>query len=322
MSHSNYTVSFIIPHKGRIDLLQKTVSSVFEMDFDCEQFEVLVVTQEPDLKESDVYVGPHDDNLSVLHRPKEDTISALRNFGVSQSDAPFIAFLDADVELSKNWLEAMMAELIKTNENRILVSAVQKDGLDAPPLERIRTVLSNASVDCDVQFLPGRNLFLRRESFDRIGGFPEHLVTCEDYFFTDKAHKLGRLFYSSTANYVHLGEDKRFGEMFKKEIWRAQSNLKSIKGRHIGLAEWPSFLLPFWLAFFFLLFVCLLLLSKVALAAGALLLFILPVAAYALRLYKKGRGSLSLQDVAAFYLVYFPARVIGTFVGLFKALKA
>ena len=100
------------------------------------------------------------------------------------------------------------------------------------------------SVDEPVKFLPGRNLFLKREVFTRIGGFPEHLVTCEDYWFTELASRQGPLWYTSETNYLHLGEDRNYADMFKKEIWRGQSNLISIRGRQIPPDEWPSFIVP------------------------------------------------------------------------------
>jgi GT2 family glycosyltransferase len=214
-----------------------------------------------------------------------------------------------------------MIEVLEQSDNRVIASAVQINGPDAPPLERIRTSLSNAATDQCVTFLPGRNLFLRRETFDRIGGFPEHLVTCEDYYFTDMASRVGKLYYTSDASYIHLGEDKAYSDMFSKEIWRGQSNLLSIKGRRIPLSEIPSFIVPIGLLFLLIMFIIFMLSGYPVIAAICAILFILPVSAYSIRLYRLCKDDVSFSNVLKFYLYYFPARAIGTIVGAFRTLN-
>ena len=190
----------------------------------------------------------------------------------------------------------------------------------APMLEKIRTTLSNPSTDATVAFLPGRNLLLRRDTFAKIGGFPEHLVTCEDYWFTGQAAKLGSLWYSSRASYVHLGEDREYLAMFRKEIWRGQSNIASLAGRSIGLSEWPSFLVPPGILMLIALVPVLALLGKPALAVICLTLALIPFLAYVTRLYFLGKSDLALGSIVAFYGLYFPARAYGSLLGVFRAL--
>ena len=238
-------VSFVIPHKGREELLERTVASIVAQDYDLSELEITIVTQNTTLA-SDFQREKELVSINIVFRPDNETISALRNTGVEHSSGHYLAFLDADVVLSANWVKAMLSEL-EDNTGRVLVSAVQRCENNAPPLEKIRTALSNATIDSEVQFLPGRNLLLKKETFAKVGGFPEHLVTCEDYYFTDRVHELGQLYYSSEADYVHLGEDKNYKELFNKEIWRGQSNLQSVKGRRIPLSELPSFLVPAWI---------------------------------------------------------------------------
>lgn len=311
-------VSFIIPHKGRFEMLSQTLESISKQACDLRQIEIIVVSQTPEIQQQDLL-----DNstvaLNVYIRPESDTISALRNYGVEQANGEYLAFLDADIWLSENWTEQMILEL-SSSSDRIISSAMQICNDNAPPLEKIRTSLSNAELDTDVAFLPGRNLFLRKHSFHEIGGFPEQLITCEDYFFTDKAAKLGKLFYTSSATYIHLGEDKAYKAMFDKEIWRGQSNLQSISGRNIPIREWPSFIVP--PAIVFMLAVCILLavIGQFSLALIALLLAVFPVCVYSLRLYKLSSGQIAFTHIFKFYVFYFPARAIGTVIGLFKSI--
>jgi glycosyltransferase involved in cell wall biosynthesis len=311
-------VSFIIPHKGRFEMLIQTIESISAQAWDLEQLEVLVVSQTVQIAEQ-VLCSEEKLTVKVFIRPESETISALRNYGFSQSNSPFLAFLDADIWLSANWVYQMHQHLCAHPE-RIIVSATQICDHNAPTLEKIRTSLSNAEIDTNVNFLPGRNLFMRRDAFSKIGGFPEHLITCEDYYFTDQAAKLGELYYTSSATYVHLGEDKAYKPMFDKEIWRGQSNLKSIAGRNIPLREWPSFLVPAGITITFLL-------ALIALLAGwyqgglfLLALSLMPIFLYSFRLYTLANSKIAFISIFKFYAVYFPARAIGTFAGLFNAI--
>lgn len=310
-------VAFIIPHMGREELLIQTLESILALDPTDHAVEVHVATKNETLNLPDHLAGL---DLHIHHRPVSETISHQRNFGARQSQAEYLAFLDADIALSKNWLVEMLTLLDKAPQ-RVLVSAKQICQPDAKPLEKIRTALSNGSIDCSVRFLPGRNLLLRRDSFEQVGGFPEHLVTCEDYFFTDQMFALGELYYSSNAEYEHLGEDKDYAEMYKKEIWRGQSNLQSIKGRKIPLEELPSFLVPIWILLF-----ALSSLASVAVLSlvGFLVSFVLmliPILLYSWRLYRLARPAVAFSDVLRFYFYYFPARIVGTFRGLFSKIS-
>jgi len=313
-------VSFIIPHKGRFEMLIATLESIARQDFEPYKMEVVVVSQTPEIQQAQL--STHDSlNLSVQVAEQSLTISALRNLGAKTAKGEYLAFLDADVALSDNWIHAMLSLLNQQGTQRAIASAVQISGDNPPPLELIRTHLSNAETDCNVAFLPGRNLFMRRTTFDQVGGFPEHLITCEDYYFTDQAAKLGELYYSSTASYVHLGEDKIFKDMFKKEIWRGQSNLQSLQGRTVPLREIPSLVVPIAIFGALLASLLCLLLAWHQLAAVMFGLALLPVVVYSLRLYGLARNEVSLWQIIKFYALYFPARAIGTIAGLFQSIQ-
>jgi len=311
-------ISFIIPHKGREQFLQKTLESISLQEIDLALIEVIIVTQNDRLSK-ETLAFKNTLTLSVYEKPLTDTISTLRNYGVEISKGDYLAFLDADIFLSRNWTQCML-DTLNEKASRVITSAVQINSPDAPPLERIRTALSNATTDDNVSFLPGRNLFLSRQTFSRIGGFPDHLITCEDYYFTDKANQIGDLYYTSGANYIHLGEDKDYINMYKKEIWRGQSNLLSIKGRSIPLNEIPSFIIPVAILLFFLIMVITLASGEYIFALISFILMLLPIALYATRLYILARKTVSFHDVARFYLYYFPARAIGTIGGAFKTI--
>lgn len=150
---------------------------------------------------------------------------------------------------------------------------------------------------------------------------PEDIVTCEDYYFTDKVHQIGAVYCTSKASFIHLGEDKSYFEMFRKEIWRGQSNLQSIRGRRIPLREIPSILTPLWQIFFLFAIIIFLLMGKRDFVLFFSVMFCLPIILYSIRLYKVGRNSISFSDSLWFYCVYLSARAIGTTIGVFKTIR-
>lgn len=313
-------VSFIIPHKGRHAMLVKTVASIAQQDYDIQRIEVIVVSQNTEINLQTFNDIAFKNLKIIVAHHNGDTISAMRNHGFTLAQGNYIAFIDADVELSANWLQVMFLTL--KQDNVVMSSAMQIAGSQPTALESIRVALSNVHIDCDLQFLPGRNLFLARQYVKIVGGFPEHLITCEDYYFTQKVAEHGRLRYVSGAEYVHIGEDKDFTTLWEKEIWRGQSNLQSLSGRKFTLSEVPSLLSPVGLAFCLLAAVVSGLIGQFAWLFFWFVCACLPILVYSLRL-KLGSGKkLSMVSIMQFYSVYFPARAVGTLTGLFKKLGA
>ncbi len=311
-------ISFIIPHKGRVDLLNLTVQSIIKQAKSNPHLniDIVIVTQNQSLS---LGVSSKDVDLQIIERPESDSISMLRNTGADNSKGYYLAFTDADIDLSSNWLECLI-EIIQTDPNTMLASACQSCSETSNSLEKIRTALSNLAVDTDVEFLPGSNLLLKKDTFIKAGKFPPQLRTCEDYFFTNKVNEIGRLVYTSKTSFIHLGEDKNYTELFKKETWRGQSNLQSIQGRSISLAEIPSFIVPLWV-FVFTIFSVISLASiwpTAALLASALAFG--PIAVYTIRLYLLTKKRIGILNIGVFYCVYFPARGYGTLLGLIKSI--
>lgn len=309
--------SFIIPHLGRENMLIDTLRSISLLELDQVIIEVIIVTKNKTLL-FDTTILSKKMRIIIEHVPMNVTISKQRNIGFQVSKGDLIAFLDADILLASNWLFALSQLLDNSTK---LVSAIQKESGQARPLEMLRTQLSNAYIDCNVEFLPGRNLLMTRDTFVKSGGFPEHLVTCEDYVFTQKVSTQGFLYYTSKSSYIHLGEDKEFIEMAKKEIWRGQSNLLSLRGRKISLSEYPSFIAPpiFTIGLITAIFCAACQFYSAAFFCALMSVFILGT--YTLRLRKISKSTLSLSNIMKFYSLYFPARTWGTLLGLMKPLR-
>jgi len=316
----NALISFVIPHKGREQYLRQTIESIISQEFDLSSIEVIVATQNDKLTDETLSYQK-DISLSVFPRPITESISSLRNYGAEKAGGEYLAFIDADISLSPNWINCMLDELQQENRGRVLISAIQKNSSHANSAEKIRTALNNINKDKNVDSLHGSNLFLKSETFKLAGGFPRDLQTCEDVYFTNKVGKLGLLYLSSKAAFIHLGEDKNYRDMFKKEIWRGLSNLQSFNGRKVPLRELPSIFIP---VIFMILLISGILLSILGLyipAAISIAAMFIPVLAYTIRLRKYSKNqNIKFIDLFTFYSVYFSARSIGSYKGLYKKL--
>ncbi len=312
-------VSFVIPHKGREAMLESTIESIIELDCDLSSIEVFVITQNQSpldcIKQFEDQI-----KIQVEKRDSAETVSTLRNTGASLSTATYLAFIDSDIQLDRSWITVMRSELSKSNET-LMVGAVQNVGDPQNVLDRIRSIMSSSNGNQTVDFLPGANLFLTRETFLSVGGFPENLRTCEDYYFSAAVARVGKVYCTKNTHFVHLGEDQNLSQLFNKEIWRGQSNLLSLKDRKVKISELPSLLVPIWLIVCFILFFFSALLLSPDLSVIFVGLILLPIVLYTLRLYRLCKGALGFTQVLKFYLVYFPARVIGTVGGLVKSIK-
>ena len=146
---SDKYISFIIPHYGREPLLLETLQSIANQDYDLGLIEVLVVTQNKSLS-TPVQKFSDQFNLSIHTQPLSCTISELRNYGSKKSKGNYLAFLDADVSISNNWIKCMLEELEKPGEGRLLVGARgQLTDHDRVAIRDFRDALVQLVAHCD-----------------------------------------------------------------------------------------------------------------------------------------------------------------------------
>jgi glycosyltransferase involved in cell wall biosynthesis len=299
-------------------MLKETIASILNLNYDQSQIEIIVVSQNDVLSANELVASNIDNQIKVLLADEKGTISKSRNIGAAKATGEYLTFLDADINLSANWLNVMFEE-IKKDDKRKIIASTQINSKQASTVEIIRTLMNSATADSYVDSLSGANLFMNAKDFWVAEGFPEELTTCEDIFFTSKVAENGILFCTGRTNHVHLGEDKSWTQMFHKEIWRGQSNIKSLFGRSIPFREYPSLLVPIWIFFFTLAASILLVLGEFGSTLYCFFIIALPIFLYSLRLNKMVKGKVKFAVIVKFYLIYFAARAIGTVIGVTKS---
>jgi glycosyltransferase involved in cell wall biosynthesis len=247
-------------------------------------------------------------------------VSRARNAGTQASAGDLLGFIDADCELSPDWLTRCVGHL--ANPKVLAVGTrMAPPAPGAPWVETTWFALAHGQPASDVErveWLASFNLLVRREAFEAVGGFDEALITCEDSDLGYKLSARGALVRDHVARTAHHGESKTLRQFFRREAWRARGNLPSLLKRKLVLGELPSLVLPpafalAWVVGAALLIAGLLSLGVLAWVGAALLAgaALLPVAA----LLRKGilptRPSLFARGWVLM-TVYLFARAVGT----------
>jgi GT2 family glycosyltransferase len=98
-----------------------------------------------------------------------------------------------------------------------------------------------------VDWLGAGNLFVRRDAFEKVGGFSETLVAAED---VDLCHRLreqgGKIVCDHGIRSVHHGEPKTVWHFLRKEYWRGSSGVRAWIAQGFPLRDAPSLVWPVW----------------------------------------------------------------------------
>jgi glycosyltransferase involved in cell wall biosynthesis len=173
-------VSVIIPTYNRAGCLREAVDSVLSQEFS--GFELIVV-DDGSTDETPQLLREYGDSIRVL-RQENRGVSAARNAGIASGRGELIAFLDSD----DIWLPGKLArqvDFFRQNPELLICQTEElwvKNGRRVNPGQRHRKrggmIFEPSLALCLVS--PSA-VMLRRELFDRVGFFAEHLPACEDY---------------------------------------------------------------------------------------------------------------------------------------------
>jgi cellulose synthase/poly-beta-1,6-N-acetylglucosamine synthase-like glycosyltransferase len=158
-------------------------------------------------------------------------------------------------------------------------------------------------------YLNGGDLAIRRDAFEAIGGFAEHLAVGEDTEICARLRAAGhRIWESQRLRVVHLGNPKSVGAFFRKQAWHGISVLDDPSLRGMNKATLMIYTFTGLCAAALVLLVAPSPLgagARALLATGAVLA--VPVAAVAYRAVETRR---IVNPVLAtlLYVVYFAAR--------------
>lgn len=180
-------VSVIIPCHNREDTVAEAVQSVLDQDWP--DLEVIAVDDHSADATVAILNGIHDPRLRVAENTGTPGVSVTRNHGVRLSDAPWVAFQDSD----DVWLPGKLAKQMARLEGSDCVAAycgmlVKADTNPQTPVQKRYPDPKIAPLDGDIlpslvrgSYLSTQMLVIRRDVFDRVGGFDEGLQALVDW---------------------------------------------------------------------------------------------------------------------------------------------
>lgn len=182
-------VSVVIPVRDAHESLQRTLRSLLKQD--PIYIEELIVVENGSAEIKTLPTLPFRSQLIHLARGSR---SRARNTGAQASRADWILFLDADVELPQNWLTEVAEHI--TTEVVSLQTAIIPVRHDWSMLQRIRKFralvnggykyLSLIKSNPQKIVLNSACFIVRRDIFNKMGGFDEELTRHEDLDFTQR----------------------------------------------------------------------------------------------------------------------------------------
>jgi glycosyltransferase involved in cell wall biosynthesis len=237
---SRLRASVIVPVRNGREHLSQLLPALEAQTLGRESFEVLI-GDDGSTDGSTRALSTNDGWLRVLNGPPTNSYAA-RNRAARASQAPVLAFCDADCRPEPDWLEQGLAALEDTD---IVAGRIR---FDVPSARTVWTLLDmDGSKDHEHEVEVGvaetANLFLRRELFDRVGAFEEEVPEYGDFDFIERCVERGaELQYSADPVVWHPTRDR--ARPFLRSVWiynRGYAARESREGRTpegIKLRSW------------------------------------------------------------------------------------
>jgi glycosyltransferase involved in cell wall biosynthesis len=176
-------IAVIIPTYNRAHLLPRAVGSVLSQTR--RDFELIIVDDgSTDSTPALQILKNLDSRLHYVRYPDNRGVSHARNFGVRQTSATWIAFLDSDDEWLPQKLEKQMAYATahpETALNQTKELWIRNGKRVNPPKTHEKPVGDLFAASLRRCMITPSSVMLKRQLFLDMGGFNELLTACEDY---------------------------------------------------------------------------------------------------------------------------------------------
>jgi cellulose synthase/poly-beta-1,6-N-acetylglucosamine synthase-like glycosyltransferase len=156
------------------------------------------------------------------------TAALARNRGAAAATGVFLCFIDADVRVPADYFDRLAAVLEETGADAVgcTVTVPRLEGWIAMTWDRLHAPRSDGWRG----WLAAANFSVRRDAFERVGGFAERLVTGEDAELCVRLTAAGvRIFEALRLQAEHLDNPASLGAFFRKEHWRGLGMLGTVR---------------------------------------------------------------------------------------------
>jgi glycosyltransferase involved in cell wall biosynthesis len=236
----------IVPTRDRPGYLETALESLVTQDLPANRYEILVVDDGPSPATSAVaerVARRARRRIGYVERQGVPGPNSARNTGIVASDAPFLVFIDDDVEAPAGWLRALL-EGRRRHEGygvfggpirlRLEGSRLPMCGREPPPL----TTLDRGLRDTETDAVWSANMAIDRRTFELAGHFDPGVPYGFEEDMWERRYRAagGRIMYLARAGLVHRRnrQDARLHRL-AREAYRRGLNLRAYS-EHGGFA--------------------------------------------------------------------------------------
>ena len=187
-------ISVIIPLYNKEHYIQKTLQSVLTQTY--QNWEAIIIDDGSTDNSANIVRATIDSRIKFFQQENRG-VSYTRNRAIDMATGDFIAFLDADDEWMKDYLEKMV-ELTLSYPNYFVFCSAQK----GRPIHTLPKGVSIINDHClyDYIYFTGC-MFVKKDVFDKVGGFKEGIQLGED---RDMWLRIGCFFPTVYLNEEHV----------------------------------------------------------------------------------------------------------------------
>lgn len=252
-------VTLVIPTRDRVDLLRKCVESLLAKT-DYPDFEIVVVDNQSQLPETFAYFAELErgERTRVLRYDAPFNYSAINNWAVAQCDGDILGLLNNDVEvITGNWLREMASQALRPEIGAVGAmlyypnETIQHAGVilglggiaNHAYLGQPRGFAGHggrAKVVQGMSAVTAACLVVRREAYNRVGGFDESLkVAFNDVDLCLRLREAGlQNLWTPFAEFYHHESASRGSEDTPEKTARFQSEVELMEKRWGELLYW------------------------------------------------------------------------------------
>lgn len=216
------TISIVIPAYNEAHELPNLLASLAPLTADA-RFEVIVVDN-----------GSTDDTAKVAGTmgARATTIVRVpvgqaRNLGASLARGVILAFLDADVVVTDEWLRSMAEIADGTRRFDGITGDIYDVAKPGTWIERSWFELHYRKGV--LSYINGGNIVITAADFARVAGFDASMISGEDFDFCERARRIGLSIQGDRAlRVIHHGYPKGAKGFVKREIWHGAGDFESM----------------------------------------------------------------------------------------------
>lgn len=201
-------ISFIIPTLNEEKTIEKTLKCLAEYRGEYE-----IILSDGKSKDSTLDIAKkYTNNILIYDKPERQTIAMARNAGAAVAKGEYVVFIDADVLIPD-----INAFFKKAFENFESIKDLVAMTVRYEVIKEMRTKADALffGLLC-FDFRVSNNLFhvgasagefqmIKREVFNKVGGFNEKLAAAEDMDMFKRLSKVGRTYFEKDLSIYHTG---------------------------------------------------------------------------------------------------------------------